>query len=70
MTILAYLAAAWLIVGGAAMLWRRTMRFGAMALAIIYGIFGASWLRRFVTALRVLGYHVAVYMGLLGGIGM
>lgn len=69
-TILAYLAAAWLIVGGAAVLWRRTTRFGAMALAIIYGIFGAFWLRRFVTAPRVLGHHVAVYIGLLGGIGM
>lgn len=67
-TILAYLAAAWLIVGGAALLWRRTARIGAFALAIIYAAFAVFWLPRFVTAPRVLGAHAGVYIGVAAGV--
>jgi len=68
-TVLAYVAAAWLIAGGAAVLWRRTARLGAIALAIVYAAFAAFWLPRFVTAPRVLGYRPAVYIGVLAGTG-
>lgn len=67
--LLAYLAAVWLIVGGAAILWRRTARIGAAALAIIYCIFGAFLLPRLYTAPHLLGYRFSVYIGVLAGIG-
>jgi uncharacterized membrane protein YphA (DoxX/SURF4 family) len=35
----AYITAVWMIAGGAAILWRRTAKAGAAALAIIYFIF-------------------------------
>jgi hypothetical protein len=38
---------------------------GVTALAIVYAAFAAFWLPRFVTAPRVLGYHPAVYIGVL-----
>ena len=66
--ILAYLAAACLIAGGAAILWRRTARFGAVALAIIYAIFGVFSFPRFYTAPHYLGYHVGIFLGVLGGV--
>jgi uncharacterized membrane protein len=67
--IFAYVAAVWLISGGAAILSRRTARFGAAALAIIYGIFGVFSFPRFYTAPHLLGYRTTVYIGVLGGIG-
>jgi hypothetical protein len=67
--ILAYIAAIWLIAGGAAMLWRQTSRFGAAALSIIYSIFAVFWFPRFYTAPHVLGYRPSVYIGVLGGVG-
>jgi hypothetical protein len=45
--IMACIGAAWVITGGAAILWRRTARFGALALGILYGIFGVCCLPRF-----------------------
>jgi uncharacterized membrane protein YphA (DoxX/SURF4 family) len=59
-TLFAFIAALWLIAGGAAILWRRTARFGAAALAILYGIFVLFPLPRFYTAPHFLGYRVAV----------
>jgi hypothetical protein len=67
-TIFAYIAAIWLIAGGAAILWRRSARFGAAALAILYGIFIVFPLPRFYTAPRFLGYGVSVYIGVLGSV--
>jgi len=67
-TILAYIAAVCLIVGGVALLWRRTQRAGAVVLAIVYGAFTAFWLPRLVTAPSVLGYHPNVYIGVLAGL--
>jgi uncharacterized membrane protein YphA (DoxX/SURF4 family) len=65
--ILAYLAGVWLIAGGAAILWRRTARPGAAAVAFIYLIFAAFWLPRFYTAPHYLGFHLTVLMGVLSG---
>jgi hypothetical protein len=66
--ILAYLAALWLIAGGAAMLWRSSMRAGAAALAIIYCVFAAFSLPRLYTAPHFLGQHAAIYIGVLVGV--
>ena len=67
-TIFAYIAAVWLIAGGAALLWRRSARFGAAALSILYGIFVLFPLPRFYTAPHFLGYRTAVYIGVLGSV--
>ena len=67
--ILAYIAAMWLIAGGAAILWRRTERPGALALAVIYSIFAAFWLPRFYTAIHLMGFSIALVSGLLVGVG-
>lgn len=68
MTVVAYIVAVWLIVGGAAILWHRSLRFGAAALTILYGIFILFPLPRFVTAPHFLGYRVAIYIGVTGNI--
>jgi uncharacterized membrane protein YphA (DoxX/SURF4 family) len=67
-TVFAYIAAIWLIAGGAAMLWRRSERFGAAALAILYGIFILFPLPRFYTAPHYVGYSAAVYIGVLSSV--
>jgi uncharacterized membrane protein len=66
-TVLAYITGVCLVAGGLAILWRRTERLGAVALAIVYGAFTVFWLPRFVTAPRFLGHHPSVYIGVLGG---
>ena len=66
--IFAYIAAIWLIAGGVAILWRRTARAGAGALAAIYFLFAAFWLPRCYTAPHMLGFRIPVLIGLLGGI--
>src|SRR5579871_4507832 len=68
-TILAYVTALWLIAGGAAILVERTASIGALMLAFIYTVFAIFWLPRFVTVTRYLGFHLNVYIGLLGGLG-
>jgi uncharacterized membrane protein len=67
--ILACVAAILLIAGGAAILWRRTERAGAWALAAIYLIFAAFWLPRFYTAFHLLGFSIPLSIGLLVGVG-
>jgi len=67
--ILAYITGVWMIAGGAAILWRRTAKAGAAALAVIYFIFAVFWLPRFYTAPHVLGFRIPVYIGVLGGAG-
>ena len=67
-TIFAYIAALWLIAGGAAILWRRSARFGTAALAILYGIFILFPLPRFYTAPHYVGYGAAVYIGVLSSV--
>ncbi len=68
-TFLALITAAWLIVGGAAILIERTARIGTVMLAIIYAVFAMFWLPRFITVPRYFGYRLSVYIGLLGGAG-
>jgi hypothetical protein len=67
-TIFAYIAAIWLIVGGAAILCRGSLRFGAAALTILYGIFVIFPLPRLFTAPHFLGYRTAVYIGVVANI--
>jgi uncharacterized membrane protein len=66
--IIAYIAAIWLIGGSVAILWRRTARVGAWALAVIYLIFAVFWLPRFYTAPRALGFRLPLVIGLLAGV--
>lgn len=66
--IFACIAAIWLIVGGAALLWRSSQRFGAAALAILYAIFFIFPLPRLFTAPHYLGYRVSVYIGVISNI--
>ena len=66
--IFAYVAAVWMILAGAAILWRRTRRGGALAAALIYLVFGLFWLPRFYTAPHVLGFRLTLIVGLLAGV--
>lgn len=68
--ILAYITAVVMVVGGVAILWRRSARAGAAGLAIIYFIFTIFWLPRLFTAPAFLGYRITVYVGVLAGVGM
>ncbi len=66
--IFAYIIAFWLIVGGVAILWRRSARFGAVVLAIVSFIFAVFWLPRLYTAPHILGFTFPVCIGVLGGV--
>jgi hypothetical protein len=48
--VLAYTAAFYEIVGGAALLWRRTARVGALMLTVLYSVFALLWVRQVVVA--------------------
>src|SRR5215470_1458162 len=65
--IFAYITAVWMIIAGAAILWRRTRRGGALAAALIYLVFGLFWLPRFYTAPHALGFRLTLIVGLLAG---
>lgn len=67
-TVFAYIAALWLIAGGAAMLSRTSERVGGAALAILYGIFILFPLPRFYTAPHYVGYNAAVYIGVMSSV--
>jgi uncharacterized membrane protein YphA (DoxX/SURF4 family) len=67
--ILAYITAAWMIVGGAAIVWRRSRRAGGAMLAVIYFVFTVFWLPRFYTAPHLLGFRIPLLSGLLAGAG-
>ena len=67
---LAYLTAAGMIGAGLAVLWRRTARIGALVSGLIYFVFGLFWLPRFYSAPQVMGFHLTVFIGLLGGLLM
>lgn len=64
-TIFAYIAAVWLVIAGAALLWPKTRRVAAASLAVLYGIFVLFPLPRIYTAPHFLGYHAGVYIGVL-----
>jgi uncharacterized membrane protein YphA (DoxX/SURF4 family) len=67
--ILAYITAVWMVVGGAAILWRRSAWVGGAILAVIYFVFAVFWLPRFYTAPHFLGFRIPVYIGVLAGTG-
>ena len=52
-----------LILGGAALLIRRTQRIGAIALGAMYMLFAICWSARFFTSAKVLGIHLTVLIG-------
>lgn len=64
----AYIVAALLIAGGAAVLWRRTAAAGAIALEILYLMFAIFWLPRLYTAPHVLGFRASVVIPVLAGV--
>jgi uncharacterized membrane protein len=66
--VVAYVAAVCLILAGAAVLFRRTAQIGAVACAVLYSAFALFSFPRFVTAPRILGHHVSIYIGILGGV--
>jgi len=55
--VLAYITAVWMIAGGAAILWRRRARPGAVVLTAIYFIFVVFWLPRFIQRLTYLVFE-------------
>lgn len=63
----AYAVAALLIVGGGAVLQRRSAVFGATLLALAYLIFTVFWFPRFYTAPHYLGLTPTVMIGVFGG---
>jgi uncharacterized membrane protein YphA (DoxX/SURF4 family) len=66
--IFAYIAAIWLVVAGAALLWRGSRRFAAASLAVLYGIFVLFPLPRFYWGPHVHGHRAYVYFGVLGDV--
>ena len=69
LSILARVAALWLILGGLALLVRPAARIGAAALAVLYGIFCLFPLPRIITAPHYMGHHPSVYTGVFLSIG-
>lgn len=66
--IFAYLVSAMLVAGGAALFRPRLVRLGAVALGIVYAVFVIFWLPRLYTAPHVLGLHLSVVSGVVGGV--
>jgi uncharacterized membrane protein len=60
--ILAYIAGAWLVAAGMAILWQRTERIGAAGSAMIYLVFALLWVPRFYTATHVFGIKVLIFI--------
>jgi uncharacterized membrane protein len=67
--ILAYIAGAWLVATGMAILWQRTERIGAAGSAMIYLVFALLWVPRFYTATHKFGFRIGVLMFIFFGIG-
>jgi len=66
-TTFAYITAVSMMLAGAGILWRRTVRVGALLAALIYLVFGLFWLPRFYTAPHALGFRLTLFIGLLAG---
>jgi hypothetical protein len=66
---LACIAGVWLVAAGGAILWHRTQRLGAVGSALIYLIFALLWLPRFYVVPHMLGFHIGIFIFLLGGVG-
>lgn len=67
--VMAYITGVWMVTAGLALLWRRSARTGAVALALIYLIFTIFWLPRFYNAPKYLGFHIPVLVGVFAGFG-
>jgi len=67
--LLADLAAAWLVVAGAAAFAPRTRRAGAAGLAVAYGVFALFWLPRLYYVPRFFGFDLPRTIGVLDGLG-
>jgi hypothetical protein len=66
--ILAYVAGAWLVAAGLAILWRRSERIGAAGSGLVYLIFAALWLVRYFTGIHALGWRIDVIAGVSFGL--
>ena len=66
--ILAYVAGAWLVAAGLAILWRRSERIGAAASAIVYSFFAALWLLRYYAGVHAFGWRIDVLLGVTFGL--
>jgi uncharacterized membrane protein len=62
----AYIMGVWLILAGAAILWRRTARTGAIATAVLYSIVGLFSLPRLYTMPHRYGFHLTLLLGVFG----
>ncbi len=66
--LLAYVAGAWLVAAGLAILWQRNARIGAAASAIAYLVFAALWLPRYPVGIHMYGWRIAVVLGISFGL--
>ena len=66
--VLVWIGAVWLILGGLAVLWKKTALYGAIALTTLYWTFTLFPLPRFVIAPRYIGYSVGTYLGVTGSV--
>lgn len=68
-SILACIAGLWLVAAGAAVLWRRSAKLGAVACAIAYLGFVGLWLARYYSGIHALGWRLDVLLGISFGLG-
>lgn len=68
--IFACIVGVWMVAGSLALLWRRSERAGAAALAWVYFVFAIFWLPRLYTAPHYLGQRIPVYIGVISGVGI
>src|SRR5271170_7368471 len=66
--LMAYVAGAWLVAAGLAILWQRSARIGAAASAIAYSIFAALWLFRYSAGIHAYGWRIDVVLGISFGL--
>lgn len=64
----AAIVAVCMVVGGAAMMYRRSARVGAASVGLIYLLFTVFWLPRLYTAPHVLGLRTEVLVGVIAGV--
>lgn len=64
--VLACLVAAWMILAGAILLWKRTVRAGVWATATIYFIFSLFSIPRFASLTHKFGFHWTIIFGVMG----
>jgi uncharacterized membrane protein len=66
--VLACVAGAWFAAAGLAILWRRSVKYGAAASAIAYSMMSALWLLRYYFGIHALGWRVDVLAGVSFGL--